>query len=59
MIGVSEMTIVNREKGRTKPIKKNFEALQKLSGIESTSILEQSRRKSKNPKNGGLELHLK
>ncbi len=45
MIGVSEMTIVNWEKGRTKPIKKNFEALQKLSGIESTSILEQTSKK--------------
>ena len=33
-IGVNEMTIVNWEKGRTKPDKKNLEWLQKLLGIE-------------------------
>jgi len=32
MIGVSEMTIVNWEKGRTKPIKQNFERLEKILG---------------------------
>jgi transcriptional regulator with XRE-family HTH domain len=37
IIGVSEMTIVNWEKGRTKPTKKNLEGLQKLLGIESIS----------------------
>ena len=37
MIGVDEMTIVNWEKGRTKPTRKNLEGLQKLSGIESIS----------------------
>ena len=31
-IGVSEMTIVNWEKGRTKPIKQNFERLEKILG---------------------------
>jgi len=31
-IGVSEMTIVNWEKGRTKPIKQNFERLKKILG---------------------------
>jgi DNA-binding XRE family transcriptional regulator len=31
-IGVSEMTIVNWEKGRTKPIKQNFERLEKFLG---------------------------
>jgi len=30
MIGVSEMTIVNWEKGRTKAIKQNFERLEKI-----------------------------
>jgi len=29
MIGVDEVTIVNWEKGKTKPTKKNLEALQK------------------------------
>ena len=33
-IGVIEMTIVNWEKGRTKPVKKNLEGLQKLLKIE-------------------------
>jgi len=32
LIGVDEMTIVNWEKGRTKPIKKNFERLKTLLG---------------------------
>ena len=32
-IGVSEMTIVNWEKGRTKPAKKNSEELEKLEVI--------------------------
>jgi transcriptional regulator with XRE-family HTH domain len=36
-IGVSEMTIVNWEKGRTRPTKKNLEALRNLLGIESIS----------------------
>jgi len=31
-IGVSEMTIVNWEEGRTKPIKENFERLEKILG---------------------------
>ena len=31
-IGVSEMTIVNWEKGRTKPIKQSFERLEKILG---------------------------
>ena len=31
-IGVSEMTIVNWEKGRTKPIKQNLERLEKILG---------------------------
>ena len=31
-IGVSEMTIVNWEKGRTKPIKQNIEKLEKILG---------------------------
>jgi DNA-binding XRE family transcriptional regulator len=35
MVGVSEMTIVNWEKGKTKPTKKNLEALRKLLGVES------------------------
>ena len=35
MIGVSEMTVVNWEKGRTKPTKKNLEGLQKFLSIES------------------------
>ena len=30
MISVSEMTIVNWEKGRTKAIKQNFERLEKI-----------------------------
>ena len=30
MVGVSEMTIVNWEKGRTKPIKQYFERLKKI-----------------------------
>jgi transcriptional regulator with XRE-family HTH domain len=30
LIGVDEMTIVNWEKGRTKPTKKNLEQLQKI-----------------------------
>jgi ribosome-binding protein aMBF1 (putative translation factor) len=34
---VDEMTIVNWEKGRTKPTRKNLEGLQKLLGIESIS----------------------
>jgi len=38
LIGVDEMTIVNREKRRTKPTKKNLEELQKLSEIESISL---------------------
>jgi transcriptional regulator with XRE-family HTH domain len=37
IIGVSEMTIVNWEKGGTKPTKKNLEGLQKLLGIELIS----------------------
>ena len=36
-IGVNEMTIVNWEKGRTKPTKRNLEWLKKLLGIESIS----------------------
>jgi ribosome-binding protein aMBF1 (putative translation factor) len=32
MIGVDEMTIVNWEKGRTKPIKQNLERLEKILG---------------------------
>jgi len=32
MIGVSEMTILNWEKGRTKPIKQYFERLEKILG---------------------------
>jgi DNA-binding XRE family transcriptional regulator len=35
-VGVSEMTIVNSEKGRTEPTKKNLERLQKFLSIEST-----------------------
>jgi DNA-binding XRE family transcriptional regulator len=31
-IGVSEMTVVNWEKGRTKPIKQNLERLEKILG---------------------------
>jgi len=31
-IGVSEMTIVNWKKGKTKPIKQNFERLKKILG---------------------------
>jgi len=31
-IGVSEMTVVNWEKGRTKPIKQNSERLEKILG---------------------------
>ena len=31
-VGVSEMTIVNWEKGRTKPIKQNLERLEKILG---------------------------
>jgi len=37
MIGVSEMTIVNREKGRTKPNKQYFERLEKSFGDLSFS----------------------
>ena len=36
-VGVSETTIINWEKGRTNPAKKNLEGLQKLLGIESIS----------------------
>jgi DNA-binding XRE family transcriptional regulator len=36
-IGVSEMTIVNWEKGRTKPIKQNLERLEKILGDLSSS----------------------
>ena len=32
MIGVDEMTIVNWEKGRTKPVKKSLERLEKILG---------------------------
>jgi len=32
IIGVDEMTIVNWEKGRTKPIKQNSEKLEKILG---------------------------
>jgi DNA-binding XRE family transcriptional regulator len=32
IIGVDEMTIVNWEKGRTKPIKQNLERLEKILG---------------------------
>jgi transcriptional regulator with XRE-family HTH domain len=32
LIGVDEMTIVNWEKGRTKPIKQNIEKLEKILG---------------------------
>jgi len=32
MIGVNEMTIVNWEKGRTKPIKQYLERLEKILG---------------------------
>jgi len=35
MIGVDEMTIVNWEKGRTKPTRKNLEGLQNLSPSNS------------------------
>ena len=31
-VGVDEMTIVNWEKGRTKPIKQYFERLEKIFG---------------------------
>ena len=31
-VGVSEMTIVNWEKGRTKPVKKSLERLEKILG---------------------------
>jgi len=34
---VDEMTIVNWEKGRTKPTNKSLERLQKLLGVESIS----------------------
>ena len=36
-VGVSETTIINWEKGRTNPAKKNLEGLQKFLGIESIS----------------------
>jgi transcriptional regulator with XRE-family HTH domain len=32
LIGVDEMTVVNWEKGRTKPIKQNLEKLEKILG---------------------------
>jgi transcriptional regulator with XRE-family HTH domain len=32
VIGVSKMTVVNWEKGRTKPIKQNLERLEKILG---------------------------
>jgi transcriptional regulator with XRE-family HTH domain len=32
-VGVSEMTIVNWEKGRTRPTKKNFKRLKGIMGI--------------------------
>ena len=35
MIDVSELTIVDWEKGRTKPMKKNLETLRRLLGVES------------------------
>jgi DNA-binding XRE family transcriptional regulator len=34
MIGVDEMTIVNWEKGRTKPTKKNMEKIKAIMGFE-------------------------
>jgi DNA-binding transcriptional regulator YiaG len=34
MIGVSEMTMVNWEKGRTKPIKGNLERIRAILGFE-------------------------
>jgi len=34
MIGVSEMTIVNWEKGRTKPTKKNLERIKEIFGVD-------------------------
>jgi len=37
IIGVDEMTIVNWEKGKTKPTNKSLERLQKLLGVESIS----------------------
>jgi transcriptional regulator with XRE-family HTH domain len=37
MMGVNEMSIVNWEKGRNRPSKKNLEGLQKLLGIELIS----------------------
>jgi DNA-binding XRE family transcriptional regulator len=36
-IGVSEITIVNWERGKTKPIKQNFERLEKSFGDLSSS----------------------
>jgi len=36
-IGVSEMTRVNWKKGKTKPIKENFERLEKILGDFSSS----------------------
>lgn len=38
-IGVSEMTIVNWEKGRTKPTKKNSERLQEILGQNANLLV--------------------
>jgi transcriptional regulator with XRE-family HTH domain len=34
MIGVSEMTIVNWERGRTKPTQRNLEKIREILGLE-------------------------
>jgi transcriptional regulator with XRE-family HTH domain len=43
-IGVSERTIVNWERGRTKPIKQNFERLEKILGDFPSSSFEIDKR---------------
>jgi DNA-binding XRE family transcriptional regulator len=40
IIGVNEMTIVNWEKGRTKPTRKNLERMKPVLGFERLRIRE-------------------
>jgi ribosome-binding protein aMBF1 (putative translation factor) len=54
MVGVNEMTIVNWEKGRTKPAKKNLERLEKVSD-DSKSPLQSLKRVEEWMEGGTIE----